>query len=140
MPNRYTAWHDIGPIRSIVIDFRTIRRLTGGLYDGTYGYKQIATGERVVYEGLMLGRRSDTYRFVPYHPSAAYGVGSDTMVGVLDERLDVTNIVEQPCTPIYAGELAKRYLYQFGANMGTIPADLATDLPDIHLKPEVYTA
>jgi len=136
MPNRYTDWAVTGPTRSAIANPEHIQRVVGGVWDKTYGYELTALNQRIVYENMWVGRRSDTNKFVPYHPSAVYGIGSDTVVGMMDERLDVTHF-DQPCTPIYSGELHERFCYQFGVALGTTPADVATDLPQIHLKPEV---
>lgn len=136
MPNRYTDWAAVGPVRNVVHNPETIRRLQGGQFDKTYGYITTETGERIVYEGMWVARHSTSYKFLPYHSGAAYGPGSDTIVGLLDERLDVTHFDGQ-CAPIYHGEVQKRWTYAFGSALGTVPAGVATDLPDIHTKPEV---
>lgn len=131
-----TSFASIGPSRTIVVNPDTIRRLTGGVFSATYGFITSELNQRIVYEGLVVARRTDTNQFVPYNVTASYGVGSDTAVGILDERLDVTHF-DQPCTPIYHGELHSRFMYEFGITMGTISAAVTTELSEIHLKPEV---
>ena len=133
-----TSFAEIGPSRTIIVNPDTVRRLTGGVFSATYGAISTELNQRIVYEGILVARRTDTNQFVPFSAAASYGVGSDTSVGVLDERLDVTHF-DQPCSPIYHGELHSRFMYIFGealdsANLAT---QIASDLTEIHLKPEV---
>lgn len=135
--SRHTGFFNPAPsTRTILLKQETAHRLVGGVYDKTYGYYETATGQRFVYPGLWLGRNSDTNKFVPYNENASYGPGSDTLVGILDERLDVT-YWDAPVTPVYSGEVHRRFVYVWGSTLESTPTDLATDLPGIHLKPEV---
>lgn len=137
MTTRITNWSEMGVPLTIIVNPETIRRLVGGVFDGTYGYTIEDNGQRIVYEGMWVARRTTDNKFVPFSEAGLYGTGSDTAVGVLDERLDTTNFKEWGVTPIYEGEIHQRFTYVWGGALNTTPSSLATDLPDIHLKPEV---
>ena len=131
-----TAYTNVGPHRTVVANATTIRKLVGSHFDKTYGYLTTSINQRLVYEGLIVARNTITYKFVPYSAGATYGTGSDTPVGVLEHRLDVTHF-DKATAPIYHGELVEDHCYVYGSNLGVIPAAVKTALSEIHWKPEV---
>ncbi len=96
-----------------------------------------SNGYKIVDPGMILARAlvdtdatyGDVYRLVPYNESASYGTGSDTAVGVLDIRVDVTHCDEMVAV-IYHGKLIEDKCYVLGES--TIPTAAKTDLPDIY--------
>lgn len=65
--------------------------------------------------------------YVPYSPTAAYGTGSDTCVGILREDIDAT-LSDWQIAPVSHGTAYTSRCYVPGGALGDIPAAAQTDL------------
>ncbi len=97
--------------------------------DSTY-FVVGANGQKELYPGLILAKDTVNDKYVPYNVSASYGVGSDTAVGILDTFVDVT-WGDQAVAPVFHGKAIERHCYVHALAIGTIAADIKTDLADI---------
>jgi hypothetical protein len=97
-------------------------------------------GDVIVYQGALCAiiwggipesdiTISQPY-VVPYSPSAAYGVGSDTCDGILPETYDET-YSDWQVTLVDRGVAVENYCYVPGGAYGDIPAAAKTDLSGI---------
>lgn len=116
-----------------------LSRLPGAFLD-TSGIPADSNGDKVIEPGLILAQAtggfaasdvtpSQTY-YVPYNSGAAYGVGSDTAVGVLDERHDAT-LTDWQVAPVDRGTAYERRCYVAGGSLGDIAAAIKTNLSGI---------
>jgi hypothetical protein len=99
------------------------------LFDRTYLVDD-SNNERWVYEGLVVAVDSTSSKYVPYSSTASYGTGSDTAVGVLVERYNLT-LGDKAVAPAWHANMVEDYCYIFGAALGSIPAAVKTSLDDI---------
>ena len=97
-------------------------------------------GDRIVYQGLILAEveggvaassmtASQPY-YVPYSPTAAYGTGSDTAVGILAEMHDLT-VTDWQVSPVDRGIAYEQRCYVGGGPLGVVPSAVKTDLSGI---------
>ena len=86
--------------------------------------------QRFMYPGMIVAQNSAGTYYVPYNASAAYGAGSDTAVGVLREFWNCT-LGDPIIEPIKHGKLIEAHCFVLGGTVGTVPAGVKTDLPDI---------
>ena len=100
------------------------------LFDAATYIAANAYGEKIVYAGLIVAVDSTSGKFVPYNASAAYGTGSDTAVGVLDEPYDMT-YDDYMVEPVWHGVLIEDNCYVYGGALGTVPAAVKTALSAI---------
>jgi hypothetical protein len=71
--------------------------------------------------------------FIPYSPTAAYGPGSDTPAGILDETYDVT-VNDWQVTIVTSGIAIEKYCRVPGGQIGDIPAVVQTALTNIEWR------
>lgn len=116
-----------------------LTRLPGGFLNKEC-FPQDANGDRIVYQGLILGQvdgglyasgmtASQTY-YVPYSAAATYGTGSDTAVGILAEIHDAT-VTDWQIAPVDRGTAYEKRCYEGGGPLGTVSDAVKTDLSDI---------
>jgi hypothetical protein len=86
--------------------------------------------QRFMYPGMIIAENSAGTYYVPYNASAAYGTGSDTAVGVLREFWNCT-LGDPIVDVIVHGKLLEKHCFVLGGAVGTVPAGVKTDLPDI---------
>jgi hypothetical protein len=79
-----------------------------------------------VKPGLILAINAAN-KYVPWNSAAAYGVGSDSAVALLDVLVDLT-YGEQPISGVSQAHAIEALCYVWGGNMGTIPAAVKTQL------------
>lgn len=90
----------------------------------------------IVYRGLLLAvvnggiEESDMTAaqdyYVPYHPGALYGTGSDTCVGVLRETLDAT-VTDHVIAAVNRGDAIEKHCHVCDDYSG-VPTAAKTDL------------
>lgn len=125
-----TGWIDRENVRPILADREGAMFLKGLEFASVY-YPVDSDGYKFVTEGLVVAKNTQTGQYVPYDSAAAYGVGSDTAVGVLDDHLDLTH-GNEGCTPIFHGKVMEENCFVIGGTLGSISASIKTDLPDVH--------
>ena len=85
-------------------------------------------GQIIVRPGMVLALESFTNKYVPYSAVNAYGHGSSTPVGVLQDPQDCT-YDEPAITVIIHGKLTEAHCYVYGTTMrGNIPDAVKTAL------------
>lgn len=90
-------------------------------------------GQKIVRAGLIVAQLSDG-RYTPWSAANAYGHGSLTAFGVLQDPQDVTYDTAA-IAPITHGQLVEAHCYVYGATTkGSIPAAVKTALDDIQWK------
>lgn len=97
-------------------------------------------GDKHLDPGLILARAyvgfdasyGAIYKYVPYSATAAYGTGSDTAVGILDDRLMGNSGDAGAIAPLVHGQVQQRNCYVLGEAKGTIAAGIKTALKDIY--------
>jgi hypothetical protein len=87
-------------------------------------------GIKTVYAGMIVAVDSSTSKYVPYSAGASYGTGSDTAVGVLKERYNVT-WTDVPVAPFWHGTAIEEFCFVYGGALGTVPSAVKTALDDI---------
>lgn len=96
-----------------------------------------AEGDVLVRRGLVLAvvsgglnesdvTASQSY-YVPYSPGAAYGVGSDTAIGILRESLDCT-VTDHVIAAVNRGDAITAHCYVGGGPLGAVDAAAVTSL------------
>lgn len=118
------------------------RRSASGYLPRTY-WPEDAHGDRIARAGSIVAEiegglpewdmTGTTPYFVPYSPTAAYGLGSDTADGILDETYDVT-INDWQVTIVTAGIAIEKYCQVPGGQIGDIPDAVKTDLSNIEWR------
>jgi hypothetical protein len=124
------------PREEVKASLDNLARLKSGLFDSAF-WSLIVNDEKYVEPGLVLAQDTSSKKYVPYSAGASYGTGSDTAVGVLDQVVPLTLLTEATdaaCEPIYHGELVEAFCFVLGSALGTVPAGVKTDLPDIEWK------
>jgi hypothetical protein len=116
-----------------------ISRLPTGFLPRSY-HPDSAEGDKRVFQGMILAEVSGGLPesdmtvsqpyYVPYSVSAAYGVGSDTAVGILEHDVDAT-YSDWQITPVDRGTAFQKYCYEPGGPYNSITAAVKTDLADI---------
>lgn len=59
-----------------------------------------------------------TYKYVPYNAYAAYGVGSDTAVGILDRLLNLNYENDDMVSPVIHSQIIEAAAYIYGGAKG----------------------
>ena len=90
-----------------------------------------AYGNRYLYPGMILALSGSYY--VPYNAGAAYGTGSDTAIGILNEFWDMT-LYAKIVSPVTEGTFIEDYCYVEGGDLGTVPAGVKTALSHVQWK------
>lgn len=129
-----TTWTSTGPRPNPIVHGNPsgVRRLASKLFDKAYAQLTWPTGglNKYTYPGLVLALNSVTNKYVPWRSDAAYGAGSDTAVGILNEKLTLTEW-DRFCTPIYDAQVIEANIYTDESALGTVAAGIKTDLPQI---------
>jgi len=133
-----TSWVSKGPkFMSPLASTDNLARLLPRMFDMAYPQLTFVDATHVHGEyatpGLVVALNSVTNKYVPWVTDASHGAGSDTAVGILVELLEITTW-DRACTPVYHGEMVEQYCYTEAGAIGTIPAGVKTDLPDIQWK------
>ena len=85
---------------------------------------------RYLYPGMIIAQSGSYY--VPYSPTASYGTGSDTAVGILPDFVDATLDTEPVMEPGFHGRAIEAHCYVLGGAVGTVPDAVKTALSDIY--------
>ncbi len=110
----------------VMADREHVMMLKSNFLDRAY-FLDDAALQRIVRPGMIVAKETNTKKYVPYHVSALYGVGSDTAVGILDVWQDATQ--EDPAVaPVFHGKVIEAHAYVFGGTLGTVAAAIKTDL------------
>ena len=123
-------------ILEIKADTHALYAKSGWLARSYFGVDPLTTSEYLVRPGLILAKSTDTRLagyYVPYHSDAAYGAGSDTAFGVLDQLVDLTT-TDQAVAPLVHGKLIEANCYIFNetqAQSTTIANAIKTALSNI---------
>lgn len=128
MPYR-TQGQDWEEILEVSFTDKNKSRALANLFDSQYILAD-AQGQKYVYPGLIVAQDTSTYKYVPYNASAAYGTGSDTAIGILDELLEL-GAGDQACTPVVHGEFIEANCRVFGLARGVISGTIKTQLVGI---------
>lgn len=131
-----TAWQSKGPkANPVLASLDNLARLEDRFFDRAYYQMAFPAGSSNYYAqpGLVVALNSVTGKYVPWVADASHGAGSDTAVGILIEMLELSTW-DRACTPAYHGEFVESYCYTEAGAIGSIPAAVKTDLPDIHWK------
>lgn len=113
-------------ILEVVADRAHVLRVKSNFIEDAY-FTVNSRGQKYVRPGLILAQETTTKKYVPYHATAQYGVGSDTAVAVLDEFLDLT-LGEEAVDPIFHGKLIEAHAYVWNGDLGTVADAIKTDL------------
>lgn len=134
MTHSPTTWTSTGPVPNPILhgDPGDVRRLASKMFDKAYAQLTFPAGtlNKYTMPGLILALNSVTSKYVPWRADAAYGAGSDTAVGFLNEKL-VLSEWDRFCTPIYDAQVIEANMYTDAGVLGTVPAAVKTDLPEI---------
>ena len=116
-------------ILTVLADNQHVIRLLDNWLEDAY-FLEDHNGEKRVHAGLILAQETNTKKYVPYHASAMYGVGSDTAVGILDTEKFVT-YDEVGIAPVAHAKVIQAHCYVFGGALGTISGTIKTHLKHI---------
>lgn len=134
MTHAPTAWTSTGPVPNPILhgDPGDVRRLAAKMFDKSYAQLTFPSGtlNKYAMPGLILALNSATNKYVPWRADAAYGAGSDTAVGFLNEKLVLTEW-DRMCTPIYDAQVIEDNMYTDVGVLGTVPNAIKTTL--IHI-------
>ena len=89
-----------------------------------------ANNERLLIPGMVVAISTVTNNYVPYSPTASYGAGSDTPVGLLTDMHNCT-LGDKLIEPIWHGRVHLGDCYVYGQPPGTISAVIRAALDDI---------
>ena len=129
MPYRITGFAR-EEILAVKVTFVGEMRALANAFDSSHILESGLDGQKYVYPGMIVAQDTTTYKYVPYNSSAAYGTGSDTAVGILDEMLELTN-GDQACTPVVHGQFIEAHCRVYGLTRGVISSTIKTHLKDI---------
>lgn len=131
-----TSATSIGPKElPIFASLDRLAQLTAKFFDKAYATLEFpaSSGNMYAMPGLVLALNTDTDMYVPWVTDARHGTGSDTAVGVLPVKLELS-YWNRACSPVYSGELVEAYCHQEDDDLGTIDSTVKTDLPLIMWK------
>lgn len=119
-----SRWREEYP--SPVADMSHLMHKKSGFLVRSY-FNEDQFGQIIVRPGMVLALNS-AGKYTPYSATAAYGVGSDTAAGILQDPQDAT-YDEPAITVIVHGKLTEAHCYVYGAtSRGNIPAAVKTTL------------
>ena len=131
MPQTPTTWASTGLRPNPIIHGNpsTIQRLAAKMFDKAYAQLTFPPGtlNKYTMPGLVIALNSVTNKYVPWRADAAYGAGSDTAVGILVEKLVLTEW-DRMCSPIDFGQVIEANIYTDAGDLGVVPAAVKTSL------------
>lgn len=122
---------DRGQKWQILADVTHVLREKSGAVYTSYFNEDPDQNETIVPEGLIIAKRDADGRYAPYHPSKAYGDGTDTAVGILDQREFATNS-DPIVDPVTHGKVIEAHCLVYGSSRGTISDTIKSQLKGIH--------
>lgn len=129
-----TSWTSTGlKAKPILADNTTlVNQMASRMFEKSYAQLEFPSGSGYMYTmpGLVVALNSSTNKYVPWVADASHGAGSDTAVGILIEQLELTEW-DRMCSPMNHGVVIEAHIYTEAGALGTVPAAIKTDLPDI---------
>lgn len=122
---------DRGQVWQILADVVHVLRAKSGAVYTNYFNEDTDLHETIVLEGLIVAKRDADNRYAPYHPTKAYGDGTDTAVGILDTRFFATNS-DPVIDPVTHGKVIEAHALVYGSARGSISDTIKEQLKGIH--------